>query len=73
MIIKLIDIFPEKLEQLIISRNWNNFGLDRIQPFSKGIILEGEEQDIFDFIQDEFDCEEEDITSFFEIIESNDE
>lgn len=71
MIVRLLGVFPQKLEQLIISRNWNNFGLDRIKPFSDGIILEGQEQDILEFIQDEFDCEEDDAFQYFEELDED--
>ena len=71
MIIKLLNIFPEKTEQLLIGRNWNNFDLDRIQPFSKGIVLEGSKDDIFDFIEDYFDVEREEVPNFFEILDTD--
>ena len=68
MVIKLLDIFPEKTKQLLLSRNWNDFGLDRIDSFNKGIILEGSEDDILDFIEDYFDCEREEAPTFFKVL-----
>ena len=68
MIIKLLDTFPNRIEELLISRCWNDFGLDRIEPFTKGIVLEGSEDDILDFVEDFFDCEPEDAPSYFEVI-----